>query len=75
MGEDTHPFYVYLASALGPSGRRRAQLNFIVRDAIHKADDGALAGMELRLRRGEFVPHHEELPHPPATKRAGLSAL
>ena len=58
VGEETHHFYVYLASALGSSGRCRAQHKFIMCDVFHQADDGALAEMELRLRRDEFVPCH-----------------
>ncbi len=33
-----------------------------MRGVFCQANDGALAEMELRLRRAEFVPHHEELP-------------
>ena len=37
--------------------------NFIYCDVIRAADDGFLAGMELRLRREPFVSHHRDLHH------------
>ena len=59
--DELRRFYLLLASAHGVSGRKPAQQNFIDCDVIRAADDGFLAGMELRVGREPFVPHHRDL--------------
>ena len=59
--DELRRFYLLLASARGVSGRKPAQQNFIDCDVIRAADDCFIAGMELRLRREPFVPHHRDL--------------
>ena len=43
--------HVMVVSALGPSGRHRAQMNCLLCDIVHGAEDGLVAGIELAISR------------------------